>query len=168
MTPHDSILDADVIAMLAGALRPVTLSAEQSQHMRARLMQRIASDAARADVHADVHADISAGVVRAHEGVWRALLPGVHVKTLRQEARGGAFTALWRLDAGASVPPHPHGLEEECLVLQGHVLLEGQQYGTGDYMLAGAGSRHRTMSAPAGALLMIRGEDPFLMAATLR
>ena len=99
--------------------------------------------------------------MRAHDGEWHTLLPGLQLKPLHRDRHAGSFTGLWRLAAGASIPPHRHHLDEECLVLEGHVLIDGQEYRAGDYMLAATGSLHSELRSPEGALLMIRGEDPF-------
>ena len=95
---------------------------------------------------------------RKHEGEWRPLLPGIHVKTLRRDAAAGTETTLWRLQPGARVPAHPHSREEECLVLEGSIVQDGVEYFPGDYLLAENGSRHSPFESPRGALFLIRGE----------
>jgi anti-sigma factor ChrR (cupin superfamily) len=96
-------------------------------------------------------------VVRAADGEWRELLPGVTIKRLHIDS-AGVETALWRLSAGAFIPPHPHARDEECLVLEGSIVDGEQVFFAGDYVLARAGSRHQRVYAPNGALLMIRSE----------
>ena len=109
-------------------------------------------------------------VVRAEEGEWTPFLPGIHIKTLRRDPHSRTQTSLWRIEAGAVIPPHPHASEEECLVLWGSVVHDGVEYHTGDYLLAAPGERHQAFTSPGGALLMIRGEflpDPARVRALL-
>lgn len=97
-------------------------------------------------------------VRRADEGRWYPLLPGIALKPLRIDVAGWTQTSLWRLEAGARVPPHPHTAEEECLVVGGSVLHAGVEYGPGDYILARRGLQHTEFVSPRGAMLLIRGE----------
>lgn len=98
-------------------------------------------------------------VTRAGDGTWRPLLPGVRLKTLREdEAEGGTQTCLWRLEPGAVIPGHVHAADEECLVLEGSVVYDDVEYHAGDFLLARRGEAHGPFHAPRGALLLIRGE----------
>ena len=142
------MLDPEIVAAIAGALRPVALEASRAQCLRGRVLAAASAG--------------TGNVVRAQDGEWRTYLPGLQVKPLHRDRRAGSFTALWRLAPGASIPPHRHQLDEECLILEGHVLVDGQEYRAGDYMLAHSGSLHSELMSPHGALLMIRGEDPFV------
>jgi len=96
---------------------------------------------------------------RADEGTWRPLLPGVRLKTLREDdVEAGTQTALWRLEPGAVIPGHVHAAEEECLVLEGSVVYGDVEYHVGDFLLARRGEAHGPFHSPRGALLLIRGE----------
>jgi len=95
-------------------------------------------------------------VLRADEGDWRPILPGIRIKSLRKGE--GTETTLWRIDAGAAVPPHPHRQQEQCLVLEGSVIQSAVEYFAGDFLLAEAGLDHEAFLSPRGALLMIRSE----------
>ena len=146
--------DASVFAALAQALAPREPAADARQRMR----QRILADAARPRTR----------VLRAAEGEWTPLVPGIVIKTLRRDERAGTQTSLWRIEPGAAVPPHPHTQEEECLVLEGSIIHDGSEYFPGDFLLAPRGERHQAFLAPRGALLLIRSElipDPAKLAA---
>ncbi len=97
-------------------------------------------------------------IVRAHEGEWRCLLPGVEIKRLYLDPTTHIETSLWRIQAGAYVPPHPHSHDEECLVLEGSIVDGDNCFDAGDYVLARAGSMHARLSSPQGALLLIRSQ----------
>lgn len=133
-----------LLAALAGLVPAVEPSGDARARLRAQLLQRVTEPR--------MH------VLRADQGVWRPLLPGIRIKTLRRDERDGTQTTLWRIEPGAQVPPHPHHHEEECLILEGSVLHGGIEYFAGDYLLAEAGLEHQAFISPRGALLMIRSE----------
>lgn len=87
----------------------------------------------------------------------KSRLPGISLRLLRREA--GVRLALWRLAPGAVIPGHPHRLDEECLILAGELRQGERRFRAGDFILARAGTRQKAVSAPRGALLLIRGED---------
>ncbi len=97
-------------------------------------------------------------VVRADEGTWHTVLPGVEIRCLRRDAGAKTQTCEWRLAPGASIPAHAHHMEEECMVLQGEIHHGGEIYRSGDYLLARAGTRQHNVHSPRGALLLIRGD----------
>lgn len=137
-------LDDLRLAALAGLLPPVAPAPEVATRLRGRVLAEAASPRTR--------------VLRAQEGEWRPLVPGILIKTLRRDEAEGTQTSLWRIAPGASVPPHPHSREEECLVLEGSVVHRGIEYFPGDFLLAAPGERHAPFTSPRGALLMIRSE----------
>ena len=57
---------------------------------------------------------------------------------------------------GASLPAHDHPADEECLVLEGEVMLGDILGRAGDYHLAPKGLPHGTITSKTGALLFIR------------
>ncbi len=147
-------LDDATLAALALALAPQPLAPARRASLRARVLTR----AAAAPMH----------VVRAAEGAWLPLLPGVSIKFLQVDAQAAVHSSLWRLDPGAGLPAHGHHAEEECLVLDGTVHYAGTDYGRGDFLLARAGRPHAAFHSPGGALLYIRGELSAPLAALAR
>lgn len=140
----NATLDETTIAQLSDAVAPVMPPLDMAARMRERIMET-------------AHSSIT-NVVRADEGEWKNLLPGIRVKTLNFDSESGMQTSLWRLDAGARVPPHPHSKSEECLILEGSIQHDGNLYHQGDYLFAQPGERHKDFISPNGALLMIRGQ----------
>jgi len=141
-----------LFAVLAGLVP----EQEPAEAMRLAMRERILAHAANPK---------GMTVLRAAEGEWRPILPGIRIKSLRKGE--GTETTLWRIDAGATVPPHPHRQSEECLVLEGSVVQGGVEYYAGDFLLAPAGLDHEAFESPRGALLMIRSEpvpDPAVLA----
>lgn len=128
----------------AGKSGDAALESERKLRMRGQLLDRAGREMA---------------VVRAEASGWRQFLPGIELKLLHLDKAQGIQTALWRMAAGARIPPHPHGQDEECFLLEGNLEHDGQRYGAGDYMVAPAGSRHGAITSPDGALMLIRGEQ---------
>lgn len=90
---------------------------------------------------------------------WQPLRPGVAVRLLH--ADGGAASLFARFDAGARVPSHPHGIDEECLMLEGDLFLGDLLLPVGGFQSALAGSHHGDLVADAPCLLFFHGAiDP--------
>lgn len=138
-------LEHQIDPALAGAIALQIKSAAPDAAVRARMRERVLQSA-------------SLRVKRRDEGSWQPLMPGISVKTLRRDAQAGTQTSLWRLDAAAVIPPHPHRYEEECLVLEGSVIHAGSEFLAGDYLLVPAGGEHGEFTTSQGALLLIRSE----------
>jgi anti-sigma factor ChrR (cupin superfamily) len=142
MTEHESREDI-LLAALAGLLPEQLPEAPVRRALRERILAQAIQPKGMT-------------VLRADQGEWRPILPGIRIKSLRKGE--GTETTLWRIEAGAVVPPHPHRQQEECLVLEGSVIQAGVEYFAGDFLLAEAGLDHEMFLSPHGALLMIRSE----------
>lgn len=91
---------------------------------------------------------------RRAEGDWIEASPGVRTKTLWDRN-----TLLVEIAPGAPVPPHPHPMIEHCVVLEGALHVEGVPVRPGDYHAVPRGVPHEAVTAPDGALLLIRYGD---------
>ena len=60
------------------------------------------------------------------------------------------------MQQGAVVPEHLHEQAEECLVIEGDLLHEGQVLGPGDFTVAQPGGMHTQMTSRGGGLLYVR------------
>jgi anti-sigma factor ChrR (cupin superfamily) len=143
---EDIAADPQLRDALLGALEPAALPPERKAALRERVLAGTRVDATLMRIQ------------RADEGQWLAFLPKVHIKPLRVDRHAGTQTTLWRLEPGARIPEHDHSGEEECLILEGSVLFDRQEYGVGDFLLARPGLHHSEFTSSSGALLMIRGE----------
>lgn len=104
-------------------------------------------------------ADTSHLTIDADEGAWQPFLDGVSIKVLREH--DGVLSYLLRLAPGASLPPHRHPQDEECIVLEGRLRVGSwQEVGPGGYHLAHGGALHATISTETGATLFLRGAVP--------
>jgi quercetin dioxygenase-like cupin family protein len=96
-------------------------------------------------------------VQRADEAVWeKTPIPGITTRILFVDPPRNQFTALVRMEPGASYPGHVHGGPEECLVLEGELCVGGDTVlRKGDYQRAAGGSRHGVQSTQTGCLLLV-------------
>lgn len=138
----------DWAARLAMALEPLQPEADRAARLRARILDRVRADAA-----PDPHLTL-----RAHEGRWRTLSPGVDMKLLHRTP--GSMSYLLRMAAGMRIPAHDHSDDEECLVLEGDVWLGNTHAFAGDYHLARRGTPHDELHTESGCLLFLRGPKP--------
>lgn len=128
------------------SLRPQTLSHERCRDLRGRILDRFRARAR------------GAVTVRANEGEWRELAPGVTLKLLNGDAASGWMTAFIRMSPGSSLAAHSHALTEECLVVEGEILIGGHRVSAGDLHVAQAGTLHDAVRSPRGALMLVRAE----------
>lgn len=97
--------------------------------------------------------------VRNAEGIWVALLPGIEMKLLREDANTRSY--LLRMAAGARLSGHDHIHEEECMVLEGDVWLGNIHAHAGDYHLARSHVPHGGVRSDGGCLLFLRGQKHY-------
>lgn len=122
-------------------------SPNPARAIRRRLMERVAD------------ADTSHLTIGAGDGQWQPLLDGVTIKLLR--AHDGVLSYLLRLQPGATLPPHRHARDEECVVLHGRLRVGSRlEIGPGGYHLAHGGALHATIGTDTGATIFLRGAVP--------
>ena len=144
----DSLLDADLTDALAQGIAPLELSSAERDRMRARIVERVASTP-----------PSGTATVRADEGTWRELAPGVQIKVLHQDSATNTMSYFVRMEPGAHAPFHSHTQEEHCLVLEGEVTIDEQVLRSGDWHVAQPGSTHANFWSKAGCMLFIRAEN---------
>lgn len=144
-------LDPSVAAALLEAQAPLLPAPERARALREKVL-----GSARASLPGHPLQHLT---VRADEGVWTPLLPGIQVKMLREDA--GARSYLLRMAAGARLPGHGHLQEEECMVLEGDIWLGETHARAGDYHLARVGVPHGELRSEGGCLLYLRGQKRY-------
>ena len=107
---------------------------------------------------ADAQADPAetAFTLRDADAGWPDFAPGIRRRVLWQ--RDGLAALLYLAQAGAQVPRHQHGHDEECLMLQGELFLDDLLLQAGDYQLAPAGSGHRITETDTGVVIYAHGD----------
>ena len=147
----DSIVDPglprDVENAMFESLGAAALTAQRSEAIRSRLMQRV-RDATTPRLT----------TIQAEDGEWRPFLPKVRIKTLQQS--GQSMSYLLRLEPGAILVPHEHPQDEECFVLEGEVRFGDTVARVGAYHLAPKGQAHDAIVSDTGALLYLHGAIP--------
>ncbi|MBI4005645.1 MAG: cupin domain-containing protein [Gammaproteobacteria bacterium] len=144
-------LMGDFVKYLAEALHTDPPTSEQRKSIFNRILQniRLASGNPLPDYHT-VHQDT---------GVWMEVAEGVEMKILYKDARSTSF--FLKLKPGARLHSHIHIADEECLVLDGELMLgEGIHLQKGDYHFAAKGLPHAVAYSRTGALLFLRSEKP--------
>ena len=96
--------------------------------------------------------------VRADEGVWQELAPGIHIKVLHEDPSTNTRSYFVRMEPGSRVPSRTHTQEEQCLVLEGEVTIGDHVMRSGDWRVARPESRHVDFWSKTGCLLFIRSE----------
>jgi anti-sigma factor ChrR (cupin superfamily) len=130
------------------SLQDAPAAAASVQRVKDRLLERVARDTASARPH----------TVHAGDGAWQACGPGLQMKVLHRSEDSQSY--LLRLAPGAALPAHEHPIDEECLVLEGELLLEGIVAGAGAFHLAPRGAIHHPITTRTGALIFLRGAIP--------
>ncbi len=89
---------------------------------------------------------------------WEPLSEGVEIKGLR--CVGDVVSTLARIAPGAAVVDHGHGLDEDCMMLQGDLFLGDILLRENDYQMAPAGGTHVNSMSDTGALFYFHGRMP--------
>ncbi len=69
--------------------------------------------------------------------------------------KAAQLTCLKRLEPGAVYPSHPHDGPEECLVLDGEIIVGDVRMRKGDYQRAEPNSQHIEQRSETGALIYL-------------
>lgn len=93
--------------------------------------------------------------LRANEGEWMEIAPGVFEKQLFADKSRGTVTTMIKLMPGMKLPSHHHVGVEECLLIEGDFHIDGEEFAPGDYRCAMPGTIDETSFSNNGALLLI-------------
>ena len=149
-------LNEAAVRALGEALVPAELSSEQRAFMRARIMARLT----------DVPPPLTE-TIRSDSIPWRTVSPKVQAKVLKRDEAAGVIFVLWRLEPGGVLAGHSHdhdqNHDEECLVLEGEVLVGTHRVRAVDLHIARRGSVHVDLTTRTGCLVLVRsGISPVL------
>ena len=112
-----------------------------------RVLERIAQAQAG---HVTVHAD-AAG--------WKPFDARAQIKVLHRA--GDVMSYLLRLAPGATLAPHRHPIDEECVVLEGRLRIGDELLvDAGGFHLAHRDALHATITSDEGATIYLRGAIP--------
>lgn len=99
--------------------------------------------------------------VRADEGKWTTIAPGVRLKKLSSDRARNTVMVLMEMQPGAVVPPHEHHHPEDSYIISGSARLGDLVLFAGDFHHVEAGSKHDSIVSDDGclALLVMDAED---------
>lgn len=140
-----------LLEALAGALRAAQLPGSRCRTMRERVLASVADPA-----------PPQTETVRGLSVPWQRAWPGVTLRVMRRDVAADLQVTVLRMEPGSTIPAHAHTKEEECLVLEGEILIGSHPLRRGDFHLVHAGGHHPDITSPSGALLLIRSEIPNL------
>lgn len=146
----DETFPPSVAGHMAEAVSAAPLDAMAERFMKSRLMTRV-RDLERGGV---------TSTVRPDQGEWEKFSPRIKMKVLRREADGSSMSYLLKFEPGAFLVPHKHFIDEECVVLEGEVMIGSELVGPGSYHLAPRGMVHQPIRSEHGAILFVRGKEP--------
>jgi anti-sigma factor ChrR (cupin superfamily) len=150
--------DMELITAVAVTEGERMAAAAQAPDMRAALMKRIATEPS---------TGASPLILRAAEGVWKKVLPGIEVKRLFFDPVTESVTSLVRVAAGAVYPAHIHRGLEHLYVLDGDIVFDDHTLSSGDYEVRTPDTRHSSATTAPGEpclLLVINCErDEFIL-----
>lgn len=81
---------------------------------------------------------------------------GVSISPLFINQSSRIFSGFVRCDVGAIYPAHIHEDQEEILVLEGDLLIDGESFGVGDYIYSAPNSLHSAIGNRNGCLFFVR------------
>lgn len=138
----DPSLNPAWAGQLAQSLRTEhSLSPEANARIKQSLMQKIAESSQLRNVRRD------AG--------WVQLGKRMQVKVLHDD--GVSLSWLLKLLPGGGLPEHDHADgAEECMILEGQLRINGEDFFAGDYQIALPGSVHHEVSSEQGSLVYLR------------
>lgn len=143
----DERLGHDVVDWLNQGVGAEPIDAARSMRIKRRLLKRIADDQLQRHL-----------TVRRDDGEWAAFGPGLTIKVLHET--DGVMSYLLRLAPGASLAPHRHPIDEECVVLEGELQIGELRVGAGGFHLGRKDILHGRITTVDGALIFLRGAAP--------
>ena len=149
---RDAAIDPTLAAEIArvnAELAPLLLDApevEPPPHIFDRIKEKIAES---------TQGPSGSRTVRATDGKWELICPGIERKLLWHDRARKRATFLIRAQPGAEFPSHEHGEDEEAYVLSGDLSFDELELSAGDYHLARPGVRHPMARTKGGCMLLM-------------
>jgi anti-sigma factor ChrR (cupin superfamily) len=144
-TRKHNVLNQELVTALTAAQSPQPPHAALAESVKSKVLAKIA-------LH-DAHL-----TVQKAEDSWRAFMAGIQIKILHEA--DGIMSYLLKLAPGAVIPPHHHPMDEECMVLEGDLLIGDLRVPAGGFHLARQGVPHARITTTTGATIFLRGARP--------
>jgi quercetin dioxygenase-like cupin family protein len=144
------------LAALVVAADPIAPDPRTKDALLRRIEAASSCSPLRESFQAGVEASDAIVINRAADAVWKdSDIEGIRIRLLHVDPARNQFTALVRMEPGRSYPRHLHNGPEECLVLEGELVVGELLLRAGDYQRMPAGSRHGIQRTERGCLLLI-------------
>jgi len=101
---------------------------------------------------------------QATQVTWQPYLEGITISRWELDTTPGEVYWFVRLTPGTKFPSHDHAGQEEIIMLEGDLTIEGQVYYPGDYIYSPPGTIHQPETTD-GCLVLVResvAEEIFL------
>lgn len=86
---------------------------------------------------------------------WKDCGNGVFAKLLFRDSVAGTVTRLYKLASGTVFTEHVHPGAEQCFILEGDFIVNGESFGPGDFHCAPLGSTHQHITTTQGTTLLV-------------
>lgn len=136
------------------AIDPVEPPAE----VRARVLAAIRAPQAR-KLDESIPGEHESRTVRANEGKWKAVAPGVEVRKLQVDRNRGVATLMIRMAPNAILPAHDHHGPEDSYVISGSCRIGAVELGTGDFHHVDPSAHHGDVVANADGCTLLLTVD---------
>ena len=143
------IIPDQLIDKLVDVVVPIAPPETRAPELKARVMARI-----RGKKSFDLM------TVRAGEGEWIILMPGVEKKILSEDPKGQVQSYLLKMAPETALPAHEHLADEECFMLEGEITFGDIHLSAGDYHFAPKGSTHEQAFTKTGGMAFLRAYEP--------
>jgi quercetin dioxygenase-like cupin family protein len=150
----EEAVDEALVRMIGATLAPAQLSMQRRASMRARIMSRTADNP-----------PPGAETIRSASIPWSDISHGVRAKLLKRDDKADVIIVLWKIEPGGVVAGHSHTGEtdEECLVLEGEMLVGTHCVRQGELHIARRGAVHEDLTTRTGCVIVVRsGISPLL------
>jgi anti-sigma factor ChrR (cupin superfamily) len=154
---HLAAGEADwVIAVQSGeqvvkALGYVAPEAAPRKAVRLRLLDQLAAE----PKTPALPANNALVATRYQEIQWKEIQPGVFAKVLYKDPVARTVSTLYRLAPGTTFTEHTHAGSEQCFILEGDFIVNGESFGPGDFHCATPGSTHELITTTQGTVLLV-------------
>lgn len=151
----DTVLDDDILEMLALAHEPVEMDSSLVSKIKGNLMQKITKSK-------ESEAEGFLTIANSDSDGWIEAFPGGSFKVLKGDPSipNSLLSYLIKLKPGFKTEGHDHPFDEETLMLEGDLTLGDKTFYAGDYHFAAAGSSHGNVSTKSGCIAFMRGALP--------
>ena len=132
-------------------------AAAPRKSVRLRLLDRIAASPQAAATSA------KSGFVATHyqDIRWKEIQPGIFAKVLYKDPIARTISTLYRLAPGTIFTSHTHTGSEQCFILEGDFVVNGEPFGPGDFHCATPGSTHELITTTQGTVLLVIAPTPY-------